>query len=659
MTSSPFEVFDCPLDGTRLIEASAGTGKTWNLCGLYLRLLLQRGLKVQDILVVTFTHAATAELRERIRARIAETLARLRGGGVQGTDAFVGDLLHSLRTTHGLSDAHMLLQLDLALQTFDEASIFTIHGFCQRALAEAPFSAGMPMAVEALHDDSALRLDVVHDFWRRHIAGDTLSTALAGHLLDVKDTPQRLSALLERRLAKPLSLLLWPDSLQQPATAQQAVLQAQALQAAFSAARTLWQREREVIVGIVNKARPRLNQTYYSREAVDQAVRGWDEWLACGDAPETTSDTASSTVPDTAPGATLGAKPALPKLDLLSAARLKPNKGKEPPRPHPFFEIAETLLTLHAAQADALALQRLGLLRELLDEGPGELRRAKRELRVTGYDDMLFNLHERLCGERGSALAQTLRQRFPAALIDEFQDTDPLQFSIIHSIYGGSAAPLFLVGDPKQAIYSFRNADLNSYLQARSEALATYTLSHNQRSTGALLAALNGLFGANPRAFMLPGLEYQPVSLGAKPRPPLLRTCAAKPAQAAPAPRCSAAVGPAARATMASRCPGRRRCRWRCRPAPQKSRACWARPGKGRSSWASARSRPATWPCWCAATRTARRCGVRCRVSAWAASSCRRPASSTAPTRARSNVCSPPSWSRRASPCCAPRWRPS
>ena len=68
MTGSPFEVFDCPLDGTRLIEASAGTGKTWNLCGLYLRLLLQRALKVQDILVVTFTHAATAELRERIRA---------------------------------------------------------------------------------------------------------------------------------------------------------------------------------------------------------------------------------------------------------------------------------------------------------------------------------------------------------------------------------------------------------------------------------------------------------------------------------------------------------------------------------------------------------------------------------------------------------------
>ena len=79
MTATAFDVFDCPLDGTRLIEASAGTGKTWNLCGLVLRLLLERRLEVQDILVVTFTNAATAELRERIRSRIAETLARLRG----------------------------------------------------------------------------------------------------------------------------------------------------------------------------------------------------------------------------------------------------------------------------------------------------------------------------------------------------------------------------------------------------------------------------------------------------------------------------------------------------------------------------------------------------------------------------------------------------
>ena len=74
MSGQALNVLDCPLDGISLIEASAGTGKTWNICGLYLRLLLERQLNVQQILVVTFTNAATAELRERVRSRIAETV---------------------------------------------------------------------------------------------------------------------------------------------------------------------------------------------------------------------------------------------------------------------------------------------------------------------------------------------------------------------------------------------------------------------------------------------------------------------------------------------------------------------------------------------------------------------------------------------------------
>ena len=118
-------------------------------------------------------------------------------------------------------------------------------------------------------------------------------------------------------------------------------------------------------------------------------------------------------------------------------------------------------------------------------------------------------------------LARRLRQRFAAALIDEFQDTDPLQYAIFRAIYAGSDAPLFLVGDPKQAIYSFRNADLHTYLRARGDARAEYTLAENQRSTPQLLDALNALFGANPRAFMLEGLDYTPVRCGPKQRTPL------------------------------------------------------------------------------------------------------------------------------------------
>ncbi|MCU0966379.1 MAG: UvrD-helicase domain-containing protein, partial [Burkholderiaceae bacterium] len=277
-----FDVFGCPLQGTRLIEASAGTGKTWTLCGLFLRLLLERALPVADILVVTFTNAATAELRERIRTRIAETLARLRGTGPQSPDPFADRLLLQLRERHGMRDEDMALRLDLALQSFDEASILTIHGFCQRALAEAPFSTGMPLQLTLLADESELRMQVVHDFWRRRLAGPGLSPALADWLLGRQDTPQRLGELLARRLAKPLSRWVWPDALD----AELELPDPAPRDAALAAARALWQTQRDAIVGIVREAMPRLNKRSYTGETLALAVRSWDALLAAPDAPE-------------------------------------------------------------------------------------------------------------------------------------------------------------------------------------------------------------------------------------------------------------------------------------------------------------------------------------------------------------------------------------
>ncbi|MDO9073024.1 MAG: exodeoxyribonuclease V subunit beta [Rubrivivax sp.] len=497
MPAQALNVFHCPLAGTRLIEASAGTGKTWNICGLFLRLLLERRLEVQQILVVTFTNAATAELRDRVRTRIAETLARLRGTGPAGADPFVDTLLATLRDRHGLVDEDMALRLDLALQTFDEASIFTIHGFCQRALADTPFTAGMPMSLELLTDDTELRMEVVHDFWRRQVAGDALPPALASYLLSNKESPGKWAALLKRQLAKPLSRVIWSDAPDE-ALVETTALDTAALEQAHAAARATWHTEREAIVACVTEALPCLPANVYKATSVQTASASWDKQLAGSDP--------------------LAAPAGLDKLDLFTPARLVPKKGQQAPRMHAFFTQAGELLGLLETTRQSLATARQRLLRQLLTEGPTRLRRLKRERRVVAFDDMLFNLHAGLTSGRQPGLAAALQARFPAALIDEFQDTDPLQFAIFRTIYGGSAAPLFLVGDPKQAIYSFRNADLHTYLQARSEAVAEYTLADNQRSTRELLAGLNGLFSINPQAFVLAGLGYQPVNFGARPR---------------------------------------------------------------------------------------------------------------------------------------------
>jgi exodeoxyribonuclease V beta subunit len=493
VSSSRFDVYRCELDGTRLIEASAGTGKTWSLSGLYLRLLLERELPVPQILVVTFTNAAVAELRERIRSRIAEMLEWLRGAGTEGGDPFVPTLLKQLRQRPGWDDKSARDRLEQALQGFDEAAILTIHGFCQRALAEAPFSTGMPLQLSLLSDDSALRQQVVNDFWRQHIAAADLPLGVAALLLQRGDTPQRLDELLKRRLAKPLAHCLWPDA--------QPPVDGSAREQAFTAARQCWLAEHADIEAAVREALGRLNGSSYKPETLDEACRSWHRLCAQTELPQSLEP--------------------FPRLKLLAASTLQPKKGQAPPAPHRFYALAQALLDADAAWQQAAELARLALLRTLLDQGPDALRAAKRTQRVLGFDDMLLNLHERLQGEGGDALAARLRGRFGAALIDEFQDTDPLQYAIFRRLFHGSDAPLMLVGDPKQAIYSFRGADLPTYLEARRDARAEYSLEDNQRSSGALIEALNALFGAQSNAFMIPQLAYRPVSEGVKTKPPL------------------------------------------------------------------------------------------------------------------------------------------
>jgi exodeoxyribonuclease V beta subunit len=489
-TATPFDVFDAPLEGINLVEASAGTGKTWNICGVYLRLLLERKLEVQQILVVTFTKAATAELRERVRARIVEMLAYFGAAGAHSSDPFVATLAQTLEM-RGLGRDEIVERLELALHTFDEAAILTIHGWCQRALADTPFAAGMPFAIEVDESDAELRREVVQDFWRRHVASDTCSPALAASLTAKKDSPDTLADLLQRRLAKPLAHLRWPAAIDEPAKPS-----LDALGAAYAAARATWTAARTEIVAMLGS--PALNGGTYKAKSVEESVAAWDTFIESAD-----------------PLAKIDAK----KLRLCCTSCLKEKTRKNQRTPeHAFFDQAEALLGARANADAALARERLRLVKMLFDEAGTALRTRKRERRVVSFDDVLFNLYATLQNGDDPTLARSLRERFPVALVDEFQDTDPVQFGIFKAVYGTHETPLFLVGDPKQAIYAFRHADLHTYLKARAWASAEYTLGENQRSTPGLLAAVNRLFAANPRAFMLPGLDYHEVAAGSKPR---------------------------------------------------------------------------------------------------------------------------------------------
>ncbi len=493
------DVFACALDGVNQIEASAGTGKTWNICALYVRLLLEQDLKADQILVVTFTKAATAELRERIRGRLAQ-LAHVLETGEDGGDPFVARLFETTLGPDGVLDRELAgKRINRALRGFDQAAIHTIHAFCQRALQEAPFAAAMPFAFEMEADDAALRFELAADFWRTRVEpAAAAQPGFAGWLVAHRAGPEALDAQLARRLKKPLAALRF-DGL--PDGTSGAAAEA-ALRACHADAATLWQAERAAIVARLEAAQPSLNQRSHKPEAVAEALAAWASWFGAAGA-----------------AGAGGALAALPKAaaKLTRGALEKATKKGGTTPDHAFFDAAEALAAALVAAEDAQRARWLALIEAWLAEAPAALAERKRTRRVVSFDDLLSNLHHALVVHPW--LADTLRRRYPAALIDEFQDTDPLQFEIFDTIFA-PAGPLFLVGDPKQAIYSFRAADLHTYLAARERASARYTLAVNQRSTPAIVDACNRVFMANPRAFVLEGLDYEAVRAGTRARAP-------------------------------------------------------------------------------------------------------------------------------------------
>jgi len=485
MTAAELDVFECSLDGVNQIEASAGTGKTWNICALYVRLLLEKKLAADAILVVTFTKAATAELHERIRSRLVQIAHAMETGDTAG-DAFLERLFDT--TLQRVDPDEALKRINIALHTFDQAAIHTIHAFCQRALQEAPFAATMPFAFELETDDSALRFEMAADFWRERVEpAAARDSSFAAWLVSKGAGPASLDAQLSRRLKKPLATLRWGESELAPREDAQAL---------FDTACALWHTERDTIVQLLIDAEAKLSKTTHKRTLIDAAIAAWSDYFADNDC---------------------HAAPPKEALKLTASALKKGTKVKNEPPSHAFFDHAETLAAAAAAAEAAQRAAWLGIVREWLDYAPLELAARKRTRRVVSFDDLLSNLYQALAANPW--LADALRARYPAALIDEFQDTDPLQFAIFNRIFAPQG-PLFLVGDPKQAIYSFRAADLHTYLQARERASARYTLAVNQRSTAPIIDACNRIFSANPAAFILDGLTYQPVREGTRERKP-------------------------------------------------------------------------------------------------------------------------------------------
>ena len=474
----PFEANGMPLcPGIRLLEASAGTGKTFALAHLVLRLLSEgtRPLTIEQLLVVTFTEAAATELRDRIARRLQDALGLLESTVEAATDQPLAQWRESLGPN---PEPALRGRLLLALEQLDRADITTIHGFCRRTLQRHALEAGLGPAVALESRGAERRSQIVHDYWQQQVL--PLPTADLAGLLSRQVEPERLSQLLLQLDGDPaLSLDPLPaDVSHEEALAPQWMHQRQASWQRFRACWSAGAEQLEQELATTASSAKPLGIDYkpYRLKPKPDKIERVEQWLA--------------------------EQPDLPGYDaVLSRKELRE-----------YFHPGSVQRLENAVHGEGVRLPQPALLESIAElvDGPAELLllhfahwgRAELARRRARSGEMSFGqLLERLDpGQRQPdspppPLLQAVADRYRVALIDEFQDTDPIQWRILQTSFSSTPQRhlLVMVGDPKQAIYRFRGGELATYRQAAAEADGRYGLIENRRSSEALIAGLNAL----------------------------------------------------------------------------------------------------------------------------------------------------------------------
>jgi len=466
MTKS-FNIQTTPISpGTTLVEAGAGTGKTYALTRTVLRLILEGAddgpVEIPNILVVTFTRAATAELVTRIRQLISEAERAFAGGETDD------ELIIHLKEKVGQVG---LGRLRKALKQCDELAVCTIHSFCQRVLTTSAFESGLPFHTQNVEDDDSHYINLATvDFWRDRVAADELLAALSVSMKWKRDE------LVEHFMK--------------------------------------WRRHPHT--EILPESRPVDDSCAEFRQALKDVLGALDVESLMAFSDQTTWNQNAPLDPD-AVTAVIEGFAVLGQGDLINGLEAalkcttaavhgkmrKVGDQKEPPS-FPLFEACDRLAT---AIDDVF----LSLSREFIETVGLRFDQEKRRQHILAFDDMLRRLDEALNRSKDQKQAEELQEvigkQYKVALIDEFQDTDPFQYAIFRTAF--AARPLFLIGDPKQAIYRFRGADIFTYLQAKRHADVSYSLTKNWRSESGLVDAVNRVFERRSDPFIHEEIPFE------------------------------------------------------------------------------------------------------------------------------------------------------
>ena len=518
--STALNAISLPLNQVNLIEASAGTGKTYTIGSIYLRLLLQAGencfsrpLNVEEILVVTFTEMATEDLKRKIRERLTAAISvfseyyeKQDKAIFTGEHQFLAELLPYLEDI-----PTALRRLKLAEQNLDLASIYTIHGFCRRMLMQHAFNSGVHFNLKLLKDQSDLLKQFANEFWREHFYSQPFE--IANFISKELGSPDDVLSILESDLNKDVSVTT--DNQQSLSLSIDEFLQKNVGERlkAVEALKVFWLKNVDEISSIImeeiTKDYPKdqltsLSRRSYQKERLKTWIEQINEW-----ANNPLDYEINKTLRDYFLQSSIEQKYEKP------TEKTKNKKAAIPFYASIFAELEE-LVEKHQPsdllKKIILYHYRQGIQKKLLEYKANHPEKS--------FDDLLRLLKEALYGEGGEQLAELIRFQYPFAMIDEFQDTDALQYQIFSKIYHNETASgnvgFMMIGDPKQAIYRFRGADIFTYLKAAKEANERFNLGTNYRSSQPLVEGVNRLFDFKNEPFIYENIKFLNVGAAKK-----------------------------------------------------------------------------------------------------------------------------------------------
>ena len=460
MPQNTYKNFDSEtviLEGSNLIEASAGTGKTYSIALLTLRLIIEKNIPIEKILMVTFTKAAVAELETRVRNFVRLALKVSRGETIQ--DKTIKRMVEGqmAKKTPALVEE----RLNTAQLFLDETSVLTIHSFCQRTLSEFSFETSQIFGAETITPDEFNQIteDAFNEFWRKRITTikkELLELMLASELKHEEILKLAKQALAGKMLASTVSIpngflnQSYQDSVYQKLLNDNSAI-AKLTNAVIDKL-------------IANKANllEKINSSENPRKAFSLSFKE-ENWQAviktiCE---KSTTDYVTKIFAEVI-------------NDILEIVNLRKTQKKE-------FDFIVNNIAIEAI---------VTIKNDILD--------VKRNRGIITFDDMIMLLYKAIIeGDNNQKLVTALQQKYEAVFIDEFQDTDKEQYAVFEKLFSKEKI-LFYIGDPKQSIYAFRKADIFTYFKAKENVLNLHEMNTNHRSTESYIKAMNEFFQPVP-----------------------------------------------------------------------------------------------------------------------------------------------------------------